>query len=97
VGALAGFSYDPSIDAVAGKLEFESDFELLEALRQGLVDVAVVEEGVALHLLDGDRDLTAIEGFATTRPLHLASRLDRPAIVDAFDLGLSRLGGSAGA
>jgi polar amino acid transport system substrate-binding protein len=91
-GALAGFSYGRVVDAVPGKIEFSSDAELLAALREKSVDLAIVDSGVATHLLGEESDLEPVFGFAATRPLHLACRHDRAEIIRAFDTGLERLG-----
>jgi ABC-type amino acid transport substrate-binding protein len=97
LGALAGFSYGRVVDAVADKVEFGSDAELLAGLSEGKVDLAIVDSGVAAHLLGEDSDLEAVLGFAATRPLHLACRRDRIEIVQAFDAGLERMGAVASA
>lgn len=92
LGALAGFSYGAEIDAVAGKVELDSDAELLGALRRGVLDLAVVDEGVATHLLAGDAAIEPVPGFAQTRPLHLACLREREDVVRSFDRGRALIG-----
>lgn len=92
LGALAGFSYGPTVDSLGERIEFGGDSDLLHGLRQRQVDLAIVDEGVAAHLLGADDSLEPVPGFAASRPLHLACRRDRPEIVAAFDEGLARIG-----
>ncbi|HEX7300849.1 MAG TPA: transporter substrate-binding domain-containing protein [Solirubrobacteraceae bacterium] len=92
VGVLEGFSYDPVIDGAPAALAAPSDGALLMALRDAVVDLAVVDEGVAEHLLDGTGDAAPVPGFTVTRPLHLACRRADRAIVEAFDAGLTAIG-----
>jgi polar amino acid transport system substrate-binding protein len=94
-GALAGFSYGRSVDPIPHKIAFDSDQELLGALRRGVVDLAIVDEGVAAHLHDGDDAIEPIPGFAETRPLHVGCLREREEVVRAFDLGLDRIGVTA--
>jgi polar amino acid transport system substrate-binding protein len=95
LGCLSGFSYGAALDAVGGKLEFTSDAELLDALRAGELDLAVVDEGVAASLLGDSDDIEAVAGFAATRPLHLGAHRDREWAVTAFNRGLETIGTAA--
>lgn len=91
VGVLEGFSYGSVVDAAPAALAAPSDDALLAALRDGVVDVAVLDQGVARHLLNGTRELVAVPGFCVTRALHLACRSEDRAFVDAFDSGLAAI------
>jgi polar amino acid transport system substrate-binding protein len=96
LGALAGFSYGPQASAAPVAARFESDDELLHGLREGEVDVVLVDAGVATHLLSDDR-LEPIPGFSAGRPLHLGCRADLVEIAREFDRGLAKMGAAAGA
>lgn len=96
IGVLEGFSYDPVIDAILNKVDIPSDTALLAALRTRHVDLAVIDEGVARHLLGGAGDVSPVPGFSVTRPLHLACRREAREIVAAFDAGLDAIRGPRG-
>jgi polar amino acid transport system substrate-binding protein len=93
IGVLDGFSYGTVIDDLPGKFEAPSNAALLLALRNHDIAFAVMDEGVAQHLLGGDRDISPVAGFCATRPMHLACRRDAPEIVLAFNAGLETITG----
>jgi polar amino acid transport system substrate-binding protein len=97
LGALSGFSYGPQVDEAPVAVRYPSDAQLLDSLLHGDVDLGLIDAGVAAHLRGGDQRLEQLEGFAATRPLHLACRADRAQIVRDFDRGLAEIGVRVGA
>jgi ABC-type amino acid transport substrate-binding protein len=93
LAVLEGFRYGGAIDEHPRKVERSTDVQLLAALRAEEADAAVLDAGVAEHLLDGDDDIAAMPGFVVDRPLHLAARRDVAGVIEAFEAGLDSIRG----
>ena len=92
LGVLDGYSYGPAIDDLEGsaKLSFGSQEELLLALMDGNVNLALMDAGVAFYLAGkmGFEGIEQVEGYTTERPLHVAFQKRHRGLAGLFNKGL---------
>ena len=93
LGVVRGYDYGPAIDRLqgAGQVECKGQKELIEALAGGLVDLILMDTGVAAYLSRelGIRGAEPLPGFEIRRSLHVAFRRDCAEIVELFNSGLA--------
>ncbi|MGC8849073.1 MAG: substrate-binding periplasmic protein [Candidatus Bathyarchaeia archaeon] len=96
LGLVRGYSYDPMIDGleVIARIEVNDQEDLLKGLIEGRFDLALIDRGVSIYLMDElglKGRLEEVEGFAITREFHLAFHRDKGALLNSFNMGLKRI------
>lgn len=96
VAVVKGYSYDPEFDNLPGipKLAVDSNQEVLLELSAKTVDLAILDEGVGVYLVDALRlrdTLQRIANFQIARPLFVAFDRARVDLHSAFNRGLEEI------
>lgn len=95
VGVVKGYSYDPLIDSLgeAMRTEVNSQEALLTSLSRGDCDLALIDWGIAEYLAKriGIKGIDKVEGYETSRQLHVAFHQDRDEIAVRFNSGVDRV------
>ena len=96
LGLVKGYSYGPQIDGLRGvvKIEVEDQEGLLNGLVNGSFDLALIDRGVSVYLMDRlglKGKLEEVEGFKITRDLYVAFRRDKEALLTSFNMGLKKI------
>ncbi|MBS7644759.1 MAG: transporter substrate-binding domain-containing protein [Candidatus Bathyarchaeia archaeon] len=96
LGLVKGYSYGPLIDGLKGviRIEVKDQEELLKGLMERSFDLALIDRGVSIYLMDelGFKEgLEEVEGFAIIRELYLALRKDEEPLLNLFNEGLKRI------
>jgi polar amino acid transport system substrate-binding protein len=95
LGVLGGYSYHPVVDglAPAQKIETAGHGLLIQGLREGKFDLALMDLGVAERLFNelDIEDVARVGSLEITRDLYLAFQKDRGDLVKLFNEGLGIL------
>jgi polar amino acid transport system substrate-binding protein len=95
LGVLAGYSYNQVIDSLKPPNKFEAGdhAQLIQDLRNRRFELALMDQGVAEHLLSKHRivDIVRIEGYSIYRDLYVAFQKKRVDLAEAFNSGLKRI------
>jgi polar amino acid transport system substrate-binding protein len=95
IGVLAGYSYNPAVDGLKppNKIEVGSHELLVQELRSGRFELALMDQGVAEYLISKHRitDIVRIGGYTIERDLAVAFRKKRADLAEAFNSGLNRM------
>jgi len=94
LGLLSGYTYDPSIDALASeiKVEVSRQEELIWGVKEKRFDLAIMDLGVANFIISkmGISGVNRIKGYTLTRDLYLAFHPKRKELVSRFNKQLER-------
>jgi polar amino acid transport system substrate-binding protein len=95
LGVLAGYSYNQVIDGLKPPNKFEAGdhAQLMKGLRDGRFELALMDQGVAEHLLSKHRivDIVRIEKYTINRDLYVAFQKKRVDLAETFNSGLERI------
>ena len=96
IAVVKGYSYGPEFDNLQGipKISVGSHQESLLELSANNVDLAIIDEGVGVYLVDVlmlGRKLQRVANFQIDRPLFVAFHRARSQIRDNFNRGLGEI------
>ena len=92
IAVVKGYSYGPEFDTLPGidKIAVDSNEQVLLELSAGNADLAIIDEGVAVYLVDRSTlggALQRVANFQINRPLFVAFRKTRSDLLEVFNRG----------
>lgn len=96
IAVVKGYSYGPEFDNLQDlhRIQVNSHQESLLELSARNVDLAIIDKGVAVYLVDELKlagTLQIVANFKTDRPLFVAFQKTRPEILEIFNRGLEQI------
>ena len=95
VGVLSGYSYEPEVDDLKDEMKVEKtgSEDLIEGLLAEEFDLALMDTGVAAHLIKRMKieDIEKVSEYEITRQLYMAFQKSLPKLAVFFNSGLKKI------